>query len=197
MNDKPDQLELDISRAATRTLESETAWLLRNLRDGSAAADNEVAALTQEWLSIPGWEQDARFRILEKCHLVPAKLRLAAAKANQPISNGIRENVEEIHALAFNSLQIDEFARLLTPGERYLPGQSTPRGLRTNIRIYPRSEITAACRTAAQMNDTMFARGFPGEQEIQQAEERLAEASKPPVAPGGRGSVSNSDWPRR
>lgn len=192
-----DQLEADIERASTRTLQSELAWQLRHLRDGSAAVDAEVAALVQEWLKIPGWDQDAQLRLLEKCHLVPAKLRLAAIKANQPRSNGVAENIEEMHRLAFNSHQIDALARLMEPGERYLPGQSTPRGLRTTLRIYPRSELTAACRESSQMNDQLFARQFPGEAEVAAAEERLAEASRPPVAPGSRGTVSNSDWLRR
>jgi hypothetical protein len=130
--------------------------------------------------------------------------RAAIALRNQRIdvarklqSNGVAENVEEMHGLAFNSHQIDALTRLMAPGERYLPGQSTPRGLRTSLRIYPRSELTAACRTSAQMNDAKFARGFPNEAEVAAAEERLAEANKPPIAPGSRGTVSNSDWPRR
>mgnify|MGYP001374709512 CR=1 FL=1 len=191
-----DQLEADIARAEKRTIQSEMAWLLRQLRDGSAAADAAVAALVQEWLRIPGWDHDAQLRLLAKCHEAPAKLRLAAIKAAQPQSNGVYENVDEIHALAFNSAQIDAFARLLAPGEYYLPGQSTPRGLRTSLRIYPRSEITAACRESSQMNDALFAKGFPGESEIRVAEERLAEANKPPISPGSRGMVSNSDWRR-
>ena len=195
--EKPDQLEAGIARASTRTLQSELAWLLRKTRDGSAAADAEVDALVQEWLSIPGWDQDAQFRILEKCHLVPAKLRRAAIKAAQPVSNGVAENVEEMHRLAFNSHQIDALTRLMASGEHYLPGQSSPQGLRTSVRIYPRSELTAACRTSAQLNDQMFARGFPNEAEVAAAAERFAEASRPPISPGGRGSVSNSDWPRR
>jgi hypothetical protein len=173
-----DQLEADIERASRRTLQSELAWQLRRLRDGSAAADAEVAALVQEWLKIPGWDQDAQLRLLAKCHQVPAKLKLAAIKAAQPVSNGVAEHINEIHSLAFNALQADALARLMAPGEYYLPGQSTPRGLRTNIRIYPRSEITHACRTTAQLNDSMFLRGFPGEPEIAAAEERLAEANK-------------------
>jgi hypothetical protein len=189
-----DQLEADIERLSKRTTETELAWQLRELRDGTPAADREVATLTQEWSSIPGWDHDAKLRLLAKCRQVPAKLRLAAAK---PASNGVYEHADEIQSLAFNSIQLDAFANLLPPGERYLPGQSTPRGLRTNVRIYPRSEITAACRTAAQLNDRMFEAAFPNESQIRAAEERLVEANRPPIAPGSRGMVSNSDWPRR
>ncbi len=197
MDEKPDQLELDIARAASRTLESETEWQLRQLRDGTPEADREVAALVMELSGIPGWDQDAKLRFFVKCRQVPANRRLAAAKAARPQSNGIAEHVEEIHALAYNSTQIDAFARLLAPAERYLPGQSTPRGLRTNVRIYPRSEITMACRESSQMNQAMFEKGMPSELEVRAAEERLAEAKKPPISPGSHGMVSSIDWPRR
>jgi hypothetical protein len=197
MDENPDQLEADIARGEKRNLQTEIAWHLRQLRDGSAAADAEVAGLVQEWLAVPVYDHVAHVRILAKCDQVPAKLRLAAIKANQPISSGISENADEIHRLAFNSIQLDGFARLLAPGERYLPGQSTPRGLRTNVRIYTREEITAACRTAAQLNDAMFAKGFPNEAEVRAAEDRLAEANRPTISPGTRGMANSIDWGRR
>jgi hypothetical protein len=64
----------------------------------------------------------------------------------------------------------------------------------TNRRTRTRAELKAAVRTVTQLNDTMFERGFTSDGAVREVEARHNQREQP-ISPGGRGSVSNPDWP--
>jgi hypothetical protein len=108
-------------------------------------------------------------------------------------SNGINENLYSLDILLWDSRLVDQLTVDFRPGEKLI--EVKPFALVTNMRTRTRDELKRACRQLSEMNDTMFARNFTSDAEVHAAEARQRQRENS-ISPGGRGSVSNSDWRR-
>jgi hypothetical protein len=107
-------------------------------------------------------------------------------------SNGINENLYSLDILLWDSRLVDQLTVDFRPGEKLI--EVKPFALITNQRTRSRDELKRACRQVSEMNDQMYEKNFTGDAAVREAEARL---NQQPIAPGSRGTVSNSDWPRR
>jgi len=118
--------------------------------------------------------------------------RIDAARKLQ--SDGIAENRHALELFLWDSRLIDFFVADLRQGEKLVEVKGF--ALVTNMRVRSRAELKGACRQTSEMNDQQFQKTFTPDAEVQAAELRQSMRENP-IVPGGRGSVSNSDWPRR
>jgi len=108
-------------------------------------------------------------------------------------SNGVEENRHALELLLWDSRLIDFFVTHLRPGEKLLA--VTGFTLTTNMQVHTRAQIKTACRMTVEMNPAQFERSFVSDAQVREAEARQNQRENP-IAPGSRGNVFNSDWPR-
>ena len=127
-----------------------------------------------------------------KANIALRQQRIDVARRLQ--SNGVNENRHALELFLWDSRLVDHFTADLRQGEKLVEVKGF--ALVTNMRTHSRDELKRACRQVSEMNDLQFARNFTPDAEVQAAEVRAAQRENP-IQPGSRGSVSNSDWPRR
>jgi hypothetical protein len=153
-----------------------------------------VAALRKQALA--DLTQDPRFqsiaREVYKDRLALRQQRIDVARKLQ--SNGVNENIRALDLLLWDSRLVDKFTADLRPSEKLIEVKGF--ALVTNMRTRTRDELKRACRQVSEVNDLMFERNFTPDAEVHAAEARQNRREQP-ISPGGRGSVSNVDWPRR
>jgi hypothetical protein len=139
-------------------------------------------------------KQDPRFqsiaREVQKDRLALLEQRRTVAQKLQ--SNGVTENLGAFEYWLWDSRLVDKLTVDLRRDEKVI--EVKPFAVVTNQRVRSRSELKQACRYVTELNDTMFERQFTSDQAVREVEARH---NQQPASPGGRGSVSNSDWPRR
>jgi hypothetical protein len=109
-------------------------------------------------------------------------------------SNGVTENMSALEYWLWDARLIDTFVANLRQGEKLVEVKGFT--LTTNQRVHARAGLKTACRMTVEMNDANFARNFTSDEKVHEVEARHAQLENP-ILPGSRGSVSNSDWPRR
>lgn len=139
-------------------------------------------------------KQDPRFqsiaREVYKDRLALQEHRRTVAQKLQ--GNGVNENLRALDILLWDSRLVDQFTADLLHGEKLIEVRAF--ALVTTMRTRSRDELKRACRYVTEMNDAQFERNFTSDEAVHAAEARQ---NQQPISPGGRGSVSNSDWPRR
>lgn len=108
-------------------------------------------------------------------------------------SNGVNENLRALDLFLWDSRLVDHFMAELRQGEKLIEIKAF--ALVTNMRTRSRDELKRACRQVSEMNDQKFEQNFTSDAAVHEAEARQNQRENP-IAPGSKGHVSNSDWPR-
>jgi hypothetical protein len=179
--------EMDLARAIAAEIDSLTVEFGPDAASRVAARRKQaLAELTQD----PRFQSIARETYKDRIAL--RQQRVDVARKLQ--SNGVTENLKGLGLLLWDSRLLDFFTANLRRDEKLV--SYTGFKLVTNMREFTRDGLKRDCRQVSEMNDLMYAKNYTTDADVHAAEAR-ANQRENPIVPGGRGMVSNTDWPHR
>lgn len=177
--------ELNLARAIAAEIQTLTDEF--DVDAASRVAERRKQALA-ELKREPRFQSIAREVYKDRLALLEQRRTVAQKLA----SNGVTEHLGAFAYWLWDSQLVDKLITDLQRDEKVIDVK--PFAVVTNRRTRTRAELKAAVRTVTQLNDAMFERNFTSDQAVREVEARH---NQQPIAPGSRGTVSNSDWPRR